>query len=104
MIVGDATAFAVQQPEVHGGLRLTVEFEAQRIVFRGKFDRQKRDFPKHKRHIHATEQRVNAFHHAGRGSPVGIERIVRINLTAGFHVGENIRTAESVNGLLRIAD
>ena len=104
LIVGNAVAFPVQQPEVHGGLRLAVELEAQRGIFLGKLYRLKRDLPEHKRRIHAAEERIDALHHARGRAPVGIQRIVRLYLTAGLHVGENIRTAEGVNGLFRIAD
>jgi hypothetical protein len=37
LIVGNAAAFPIQQPEVHGRLRLAVELEAQRGIFRGEF-------------------------------------------------------------------
>ena len=104
LIVGNAAAFPIQQPEVHGRLRHAVKLEAQRGIFRGKFYRLKRDLTEHKRRIHAAKQRVDAFHHAGGGAPVGIERVVRGNLAAGLHIGENIRTAEGVDGLFRIAD
>ena len=104
LIVRDATAFTVKQPEVHGWLRHPVEFETQRAIFCGKLYRLKGDLTEHKRRIHAAKQRIDALHHARGRAPVGIQRIVRLYLTAGLHVGENIRTAEGVNGLFRIAD
>ncbi len=52
LIISDATSLALHQPDVHRWLKITPQLKAQPGIFRGRFDRQERDFTEHEGVVH----------------------------------------------------
>ncbi len=104
LVVPDAHAVALHQPQVHSRLGFTVQLKAQGLVSFRCLHRHEGDLAEHKGVVHLAKQRIHAVDHAGSRTPVGIERIVSADFPTRFHVGEDVRAAKGVDRLLGIAN
>ena len=55
--------------------------------------------------IGVVEAVIDGFHHGAAGTEVGAQRdVAACGVLAGLQIGENIRTAKGVDGLLGVTD
>ena len=97
------TFLPLDKPHYHR--RLAVVAEARFGSFSGRAcDRMEDDLGIEKRRWVARKEGVDGLHEPCIGTPVGPERTQRASPGARLEIGEHVGAAETIDGLLRIAD
>ncbi|MNE34206.1 hypothetical protein D3C80_1279190 [compost metagenome] len=104
LVVADATAFAIHQPEIHGRLVFSQIFKAKGVILWCGLNGREWYFLKHEGRVHPLKKRIYAGNHTRRRTPVRVEGVVRFDLATRLHVGENIRAAKRINRLFGVTN